>query len=137
MVVHGSDSHGVGAKVGRWLAMAATLGLLAACASEARYQEILAGWTGAREAQLVAAWGAPDSFYTAGDETRYLTYRRSRTIIFPGTLPTTKVDPVSGLVTTTPGTRDVPLDYSCKTTFVVVDGRVVDWRYQGNGCTAR
>lgn len=90
---------------------------LAACATTEGYENVLKSWVGSREIALVASWGAPHRVYEAGNGDRALTYYNERTVSVP--LDTGAV---------------IPVEYSCETTFIVVDGVVDSWSYRGNDC---
>jgi len=119
------------------LTVAIVLALLAGCATEARYRERLSAWEGASENDLVASWGVPDGFYEATDGTRFLTYRRDRTVYLPGTPDRVRVDPLTGRAETIPGRSGVLHRTSCETTFEIVADVVEGWSYRGNNCVAR
>lgn len=90
---------------------------LAACATTEGYKEAVESWVGAREITLVAQWGAPHRVYDASNGERALTYYDSRTVSVP--LDTGAV---------------IPVEYSCETTFIVVDGVIDSWSFRGNDC---
>ena len=109
--------------------------LLAACATRANYEAMLGQWVGAREPELIQAWGPPDSVYE-GEDARYLTWNAQYQNYMPGSPPhyVTRVD--GDRVYTIPygGTPGYLYSSKCKTTFTVVDGTVTGWRAEGNAC---
>ena len=116
--------------------MALVLGLLlAGCATEAKYGEMLDTWMGASESQLVSSWGVPHSVYEA-DGVKYLTYRNSATGYVPGTAPSYQTNIVGNTIYTNRigGTPGYVISRWCDTTFTVRDGRIVNWSWKGNGC---
>lgn len=108
------------------------------CATTANYEKVLSSWVGANEIDLVRAWGAPDNQYeTSG--TKFLTYQKTDNIYMPGTAPTYTTTMIGNTAHTTAvgGTRPYNLMMSCKTTFEVNNGKIVSWRWEGNGCKAK
>jgi hypothetical protein len=116
-------------------------GLAAACASrgalDARYDQALAHWKDAPRAQLLAHWGRPDLDEQLGDGREALVYivhhefegadRRPRTTVAPGVhggivdsgMPIAPVAPVT-----------------CTTRFVLENGIVKSWSFEGIACGA-
>jgi hypothetical protein len=112
--------------------------VIVGCATTANYEKILSSWVGANELDLVRAWGAPDNQYeTSG--TKFLTYQKSENIYMPGTAPTYTTTMIGNTPHTTAvgGTRPYNIQTSCKTTFEINNGKVVNWRWEGNGCKAQ
>lgn len=121
----------------RLLFIVATVLLLAGCATEAKYGELLDTWMGATESQLVSQWGVPNSVYESGG-VKYLTYRNSSTGYVPGTAPSYQTNIVGNTIYTNRigGTPGFVVNRWCDTTFTVRDGRIVHWSWNGNGCRA-
>jgi hypothetical protein len=120
----------------RHLLILAMLGL-SACATTEKYEKILGSWVGASEDSLIAKWGPPDSSYQSG-ETKYLTYARSNSAYIPGTAPTYQTTCSLGICNTIAvgGSPGFTVNSNCKTTFTLSGGKITNWRYQGNDCTA-
>ncbi len=111
--------------------------LLAACATERRYEEQLDAWIGASERELVESWGPPDSVYELED-TRYLTYVVDRIVVLPGTGPRYYggIDDDRYYAFPLGGFDPRVINQFCKTSFSLVDGAIVGWRWDGNDCRA-
>lgn len=111
--------------------------VLAGCATTENYEKILGSWIGRPIAALIDSWGPPDGEFV-NDSTRYLTWNRSETVFVPGTAPTYRTTMIgnTAYTNTVPGTPSYNVNYSCKTTFMVRDGYVVNWRWAGNHCKA-
>ena len=109
-----------------------------ACATTANYEKILSSWVGANEIDLVRSWGAPDNQYESSG-TKFLTYQRTSNIYMPGTSPTytTTVIGNTAYTSSSGGSPAYNIHMSCKTTFEVKNERIVNWRWEGNGCKAR
>ncbi len=108
------------------------------CATTANYEKILSSWIGAKEIDLVRAWGAPDNQYESSG-TKFLTYQKPDNIYMPGTTPTYTTTMIGNTphITAVGGTKPYNIQTSCKTTFEINNGIVVNWRWEGNGCKAR
>jgi hypothetical protein len=108
------------------------------CATTANYEKILSSWVGAKEIDLVRAWGAPDNQYESSG-TKFLTYQKTDNIYMPGTAPTYTTTMIGNTAHTTAvgGTKPYNIQTSCKTTFEINNGTVVNWRWEGNGCKAK
>ncbi len=111
--------------------------LLAGCATEAKYGELLDTWMGASESQLISQWGAPASVYESGGA-KYLTYRNASSGYVPGTPASYQSTVVGNTVYTNRigGSPGFMVSRWCDTTFTVRDSLVVHWSWQGNGCRA-
>ena len=110
---------------------------LASCATTENYEKILSSWTGQPVMSLVDAWGPPDSEFV-NESTRYLTWNKSKNVFIPGTAPTYSTTMIgnTAYTNTVAGTPSYNIQRSCKTTFMVRDGYIVNWRWEGNGCKA-
>lgn len=111
--------------------------MLASCASEKKYLAVVTSWVGAPETALVRSWGPPSSVYSTGD-TKFMVYNSSRSFVTPGTAPTYQTTFVGNTAYTTAygGTPATQIDLACQTTFEVRNGKIVDFSYRGNDCTA-
>ncbi|EPR36300.1 hypothetical protein dsx2_1217 [Desulfovibrio sp. X2] len=113
--------------------------LLAGCATRAKYEEQLDKWVGMNEAALVTAWGAPDAVYETAAQ-KFLTYKKERTAIFPGSPATyeTRHAGDTSYMTSYGGTPTQTIFLECRTTFVVdkATGKVEKWSLKGNDCVS-
>ena len=112
--------------------------LLAACIPTTEgYQQLVDGWKGSTEAQLVGHWGPPDSVYQAQGQ-RFLTYREHNQYYIPGTAPTysTTVIGNTAYTNTYGGSPGRYIEGSCETTFVLVSGKIVGVNFRGSDCAA-
>ena len=111
---------------------------LVGCATTQNYEKILASWVGRPVNALIDSWGPPDSEYVNGS-TRYLTWVKGGNVFVPGTSPTYTTTIVGNTAYTnaTGGSPAYNIQLSCKTTFTVRDGYVLNWRWEGNHCKAR
>ena len=115
--------------------------LLLACASEAKYQEKVDAWIGAKEADLVASeWGPPQKVYDLQGGTRILTY--SKTQSSGGAFPMIGIgggfgSGGGGFISTGVGVGGGGGGGGryCETNFTVEDGVITDVSFQGDGCT--
>lgn len=119
--------------------------LLFGCTTSEKYGKLLDTWLGESEEALVSAWGPPQSLYVSPAGDRILTYASESQVFLPGTTSpsTTYISGYqsggyfSGTATTynysTPPTM---LNYSCVTHFTLRQGRIVNWRYEGNNCVS-
>ncbi|MFL6625234.1 MAG: hypothetical protein ACJ8G1_02030 [Vitreoscilla sp.] len=109
---------------------------------DARYEASLLHWQGATRAQLEASWGAPSLAQPTPDG-EVLTWI-VRTAIddrtASGTPPIVAVTRVGGngatIASATPALTTPAVPITCTTHFVLKDGRVVSWRFEGMGCGA-
>jgi hypothetical protein len=113
------------------------IGALASCATSANYEKILASWTGHGETDLLDSWGPPASVFESND-TRYLTYIRGNTTLFPGAAPSYQSTIVGNTIYTNQigGMSPLIVNRHCKTTFAIRDGIIRSWRWEGNACKA-
>jgi ketosteroid isomerase-like protein len=111
---------------------------LAACATAEKYEAVLNSWIGHTESELVSKWGPPDSVYVAPDGTRHLTYRSSRLVTVNGTPPRFTSTVIGDTVYTqqTGGTPGATYNMKCTTVFAIRNGRITNWRYEGNDCVS-
>ena len=109
--------------------------VLAGCATAENYERKLASWVGASETDLIRAWGAPQQAFDSGSS-RFLTFSSHRNVFLPGTAPTVQTTFSGNTAYTNQygGSPAMNIGMSCVTTFEVMNGRVVSWRYQGNDC---
>ena len=99
----------------------------------------LEDWIGLSDHDLVLKLGAPDAVYQMRDESRILTWRRSRTESQGGEIYTvTETRTVDGEKVVIPVTRQAPVTttrYECVLNIEVdADGYVVGYTAEGNDC---
>ena len=97
--------------------------------------DLLKGWKGATEQELVSIWGPPHNVYETGD-TKYLMYVDTRNIHFPGVAPSYQTT-FSGSTAYTQqigGVAPMNKQVTCETLFEIVDGVVATSRFRGNDC---
>lgn len=86
-------------------------------------------YAGISEIELIRELGTPHRHYTAGDS-RFLTYEFQERKVLKGVHPTSMM----GLPPLMTGAPSRIIHRYCTTTFEVIDGKVVDWRADGNAC---
>lgn len=103
----------------------------------AGYEQLLNGWMGATENQLITVWGAPESVYESGDY-KYLKWVRSNSDYIPGRSPTYQTSFIGSTAYTTSigGSPGFNINFYCETTFVIKNEEIVGWNYKGNSCVA-
>lgn len=111
--------------------------IVAGCATEGKYGQMLDTWMGMPESQLLSKWGAPSSAYESGG-VKYLTYSDSASGYMPGTAPSYQSTVVGNTVYTNRvgGTPGFAFNRWCDTTFTVKSGVIVNWSWKGNACKA-
>ena len=122
----------------RFITVVSLYAFLAACATEAKYQETLNTWLGSSEVALVQSWGPPDRVYEL-DGNRYVTYARGGTTYLPGVAPSYQTTVIGNTAYTNAvgGMAPMVINQSCVTTFTVKNREIVDWRYEGNACKSK
>ncbi len=122
--------------------------VLAGCASradlDAGYDASLQRWKGATRAELEAAWGRPVLAQPAEGGTALTWIVRNDVDTRPGSDsgPTVVVAssgrsggaPSVSVIQGQPTSATVPI--TCTTRFLLKDGRVVSWKFEGLGCGA-
>jgi hypothetical protein len=110
---------------------------------DARYDASLQRWQGATRAELEAAWGRPTQVATAGGDILLTWVVRSDidSRPRPDGVPVVVVSrggaaspEVRTVVPGAPAPAVVPI--TCTTRFVLKDGRVASWKFEGLGCGA-
>ncbi len=89
---------------------------ITACATSAKYQNLLDSWVGADENILIGQWGVPTSKYE-NDGIKFLAY--------------------IGNYGSYVGPYGTITHYTCTTTFQVKNGKVINYMFQGNSCKAK
>jgi hypothetical protein len=108
---------------------------------DARYEASLLRWQGATRAQLEAAWGRPALAQSTPDG-ELLTWIVRTDIddrAASGTPPIVAVSRTGSgatVTTTAPALPTPPVPITCTTHFVLKDGRVASWKFEGLGCGA-
>jgi hypothetical protein len=119
---------------------AATAGCASRASMDARYDQSLARWKGAPRERLAAAWGTPRLEERRPDGTTVLVYVVHHDIENrpPGPSVATVTD-THGHATTvmTPQALSAPVvPVTCTTRFVLRDGLVESWTFDGLACGA-
>lgn len=101
------------------------------------YKQNVTSWMGSSEAQLVRGWGVPQQVFNSGGR-KYFVYNSSRNVYLPGTSPTYTTTFIGNTAYTNSygGSAPMNLNFQCKTTFEILNEKVVSWRFEGNDCTA-
>lgn len=114
--------------------------VLAACATEAGYRDLVESWVGAKESDLVASvWGPPQKVSEIAGGTRILTYTKNE--------PASAITPMIGIGTAigsggggyiSTGVSGMPggAGRFCETNFTVDNGVITSVSFQGDGCVA-
>jgi hypothetical protein len=112
--------------------------LIAGCATAAKYQAVLNGWTGHDIKELQNAWGYPVNSFKAPNGNMVYVYSSSGSYTLPtNTTSTYNVygNTVYGNSNTTGGQT---LKFWCNTFFEANEsGRIVTWRAEGNNCISK
>ncbi|MNF68064.1 hypothetical protein D3C84_498990 [compost metagenome] len=111
--------------------------LLTACATEAKYQNMLNALKGVDELTLIRRWGPPDQVYESQGH-RFLVYRYNETVVVPGAAPMYQTT-FSGKTAYTHsygGSPDTIMSVYCATTFEIADGKVFAYSFRGSNCTS-
>jgi len=116
------------------------LALLQGCATTAKYESLLGTWEGSSESRLVSNWGIPDNTYESNGA-KYLKYLRTSSLYVPPTTPVLNTNCTNGgygstncTTTSAGGNQGYNINYSCETTFTLVNAVVTSWKYYGNSC---
>ena len=109
--------------------------LLAGCATEQNYKNMLNTWLGIDEIDLIRKWGPPANSYEVGSS-KFIIYSSTGNMYLPGTSPTYTTNIIGNTAYTTSygGTPAQNIQLSCETTFELQNGKVVNWSYKGNNC---
>jgi len=108
---------------------------------DARYEASLLRWQGATRAQLEAAWGTPTLAHATpdGEVLTWIVRSEIDDRAQAGAPPVVAVTRVGAatVATATPSlTAPPPVPITCTTHFVLKDGRVASWKFEGLGCGA-
>ncbi len=102
------------------------------------YTEVMDSWVGSSEHSVLSSWGVPDSSYVHG-EVKYLKYKVEQLYTTSGSNPTYRTNCSSyGTCTTTASGGSSPKTRlrTCATTFIIRDGRVASYSFEGRLCKA-
>jgi hypothetical protein len=108
---------------------------------DARYEASLLRWQGATRAQLEASWGRP-ALAQATPDGEVLTWVvrtdiDSRAAVgAPPMVAVTRTGGGATVSTATPVITPPPVPITCTTRFVLKEGRVASWKFEGLGCGA-
>ena len=109
-----------------------------ACASTAKYEEILDSWVNNNVNDLVRSWGYPKNSFKAPNGNRVYVYEWSSSYTSPTYTNTTHNlvgDTIQSNSLTTGG---LTTHYWCRTFFEVgFNDRIITWRWEGNDCKSR
>ena len=109
---------------------------------DARYEASLLRWQGATRAQLEAGWGRPTLAQATpdGEVLTWIVRTELDDRTSSGTPPIVAVTRVGGggavVATSTPALTAPAVPITCTTHFVLKDGRVASWKFEGLGCGA-
>lgn len=111
---------------------------LAGCATTANYEKMLNSWIGAPEIDLVRTWGPPDNQYSSSG-IKFITYQKNGAVYIPGTSPTYTTTMIGNTAhtTTSGGSPGYNIYLNCKTTFEIKDEKIINWKWEGNGCKSK
>lgn len=111
---------------------------LVGCATTANYEKILNSWIGASEIDLVRTWGPADNQFNSSG-IKFISYQKNGAVYIPGTSPTYTTTMIgnTAYTTTSGGSPGYNIHLNCKTTFEIKDERVINWRWEGNGCKSK
>ncbi|MDO4184404.1 MAG: hypothetical protein Q4D11_04110 [Rhodospirillales bacterium] len=107
--------------------------LVAGCASQEKYAQMLSNYVGFDEEELISRMGPPDSVYELNKSTKYLTYKRAQNYYNPPSATTH----FWGNTAYTDFHGGYEQRLWCNTTFTMKSGRVTDYRFEGNNCLAK
>jgi len=108
---------------------------------DARYEASLLRWQGATRAQLEASWGRPTIAQSTadGEILTWIVRTELDDRTASGTPPIVAVTRTGGGATissATPVLTPPAVPITCTTHFVMKDGRVAAWKFEGLGCGA-
>ena len=107
--------------------------ILAGCASQEKYTQMLSNYVGENEEELISRMGPPDSVYQLNEQTKYLTYKREHSYYNPPSATTH----FWGNTAYTDFHGGYEQKLWCNTTFTLKKGFVYDYRFEGNNCVAK
>lgn len=111
---------------------------LSACATQptaARYEDELSAWIGQSEDNLYAEWGYPNTTYSAGPDGFVATYiKLYREPVDGDTEPYAYDMTYSAMQVPSYGLPTPQGIYYCKTSFIIRNGIVTDYNFNGDDC---
>ena len=111
---------------------------LSACVSQptaARYEDELSAWIGQSEDNLYAEWGYPNVTYSVGPDSFIATYSQQYSKPVAGdTEPYAANMTYSAMEVPSYGLPQPQGIYYCKTSFVITDGVISDYNFNGDDC---
>ncbi len=106
--------------------------LVSACApTHDAYMNKMSALHGMTKSQLIKAMGMqPTGVYTIDSSTQLVVFLQDKIEEAPPSANTTLEDPID-----IQGYNNVPQNLFCKTTFVLQQGKVTNFNYEGNACS--
>ncbi len=107
--------------------------LVAGCATQEKYAQMLNNYVGFSEEELVSRMGPPDNVYELNKNTKYLTYKREYRYYNPPSATTH----FWGNTAYTDFHGGYEQKLWCNTTFTLKNRVVENYRFEGNNCVAK
>lgn len=111
---------------------------LASCVNQptaARYEDALSAWIGQSEEALYSEWGYPNTTYSVGPDSFIATYIQSYNEPIDGdTEPYAADMTYSAMRVPSYGLPTPQGVYYCKTSFIINNGIVSDYNFNGDDC---
>ena len=107
--------------------------------TEGAYNRSVASWVGRGTADLYAEWGYPQSSHLISENTYYETFYKETEGSFLR-FSNDRIDNHRKFLdkwetkVSSFNTDEMPKDYNCRTSFIIVNGIIVDYSYEGSGC---
>lgn len=112
--------------------------LLSGCATTARYETVLNTWMGENVNNLVNSWGYPQKSFNAPNGNMVYMYGNSSSYTMPTQTNTTYNIIGNSAYGNSMTTGGQTVNYWCRTYFEVNESNtIVNWRWEGNRCTAK
>lgn len=122
-------------KIGIILSAFASLSACAVQPTAARYEDELSAWIGQSEENLYAEWGYPNVTYSIGPNSFIATYIKQYSKPIAGdNEPYADEMTYSAMEVPSYGLPSQQGIYYCKTSFVINDGIVSDYNFNGDDC---
>ena len=103
--------------------------------SHSAYQQKLSAWVGRGINSLYATWGQPQQIVPVSDNTILATYYGSESQPLNNNYqPYARELSYAAMAVPTYGLPPAPPLYYCKTTFVIRNGIVIDYNFNGDDC---
>lgn len=112
--------------------------VMTGCATTEQFEKNLNSFVGQPETALIANWGPPQNAYETGG-VKFLSWSNQRNVPIPGVSPTYQTSCVGTNCTTyaVGGSPGYNVNMRCTVIMTIQEGKVTNWRYQGNDCRAR